>query len=146
MTSVHRTQALLSMMATEDSAGTKKDGRRDLNKASEQRTEMRAEMQERQERAEKLQADLADAADMNFGDKVAAFLFGSDNGASDIQEKMGENAAELEKVQHELELLKAQTKDEMSEIQEETGEVNQTYQALDEIVEKDKRIRQGSLA
>jgi hypothetical protein len=133
MASIAVINATIAQNATEDSSGSKADGKRDLGRASKDRGELKAEMARRQKEAAELQEKYYETQDKDFWDDVCGFLFGDDNGAGDVMEAQGVNAAELERATNELKLLKAETSDVLDELQTADTQLDDSRAVIDEI-------------
>jgi hypothetical protein len=134
MPSISSLQAQLSVMAMDNLTGAKLDGRTKLATASKERQEMRAEIQERKEQAGALQAELADAADQNFFEAAWNWLSGGDGGVGELGDQAASNAAELERIQSELKVLKAETGDVLNGIKDANGQAESAYRASEEML------------
>lgn len=145
MTSIASTQALLSNLALQDASVAKDEGRGDLKEVKKERTELRAEIAQRKEKAAELEEDLVEAQDSmsGFGGFVKG-LFGGDGGAGKVGDQMGENAAELERAQNQIKVMKAETNDLLQDINSEQEKVTETYQAIEEMLREDGKTSQHS--
>ncbi|MCA9552655.1 MAG: hypothetical protein KC933_21660 [Myxococcales bacterium] len=143
MISTARIQAQFAMAATENASGKEDDGKRDLAKASTDRTELRADIEQAAKRAAELEEELADAGDAGFWEKVGSFFTGRDK-VGEVTEKQADNQADLERQQHELELVKAEAGDILSELEKAQGELQGTQGAAQEILRDDERTQQIS--
>ncbi len=139
MASVMALQAQLSMMSMENLSGTKETGRTKLAAATKERQEMRAEIQERKARAAELQNELADAADQNFLESAWNWLTGGDGGVGEIGDQAAANAAEMERVQSELKVLKAETGDVLNQIKDANAQTESAYRASEEMLQQFNR-------
>lgn len=133
MASITTINAQLAANSTEESSGSKADGKRDLGRASADRTELRAEMSRRHKEAAELQEKYLETQDKDFWDGVCSFLFGDDNGAGDVMEAQGVNSAELERAANELKLLKAETTDVLDQLTQADTQLDDTRGVIDEI-------------
>jgi len=144
MISTARIHAQLAMSATENLSGDEADGKRDLAKASEQRSELRADIEARANRAAELAEELKDAGDTSFWEDVGNFFTGNDP-VGKVAEKQAENEAHLERQQHELEIVKAEANDILAELEKAQGDLQGTHNALEEILKDDEHTNQVSV-
>lgn len=146
MISTARIHAQLSMSATENASGNESDGKRDLAKATDKRSELRADLEARASRAADLAVELEDAGDTSFWEDVGNFFTGS-NPVGEVSEKQAENEANMERQQHELEIVKAESNDILAELEKSQGDLQGTHNALEEILKDDEHTnRVSSLA
>ncbi len=144
MASVASLQAQISMMSMENLSGSKEDGRGKLAHASEKRQEMRDEVQQRKDRAMELMVEAAEAQDTEWYEDVWNFFTGGDNGAGEIADQMGTNQAELERVQNELKVLKAETDGVLENIKEANAQTENAYRASEEMLQSfNRNIKQA---
>lgn len=144
MISTARIHAQLSMSATENLSGKESDGKRDLAKASDQRQELRADLERRAERASELAEEMKDAGDTSFWEDVGNFFTGNDP-VGKVAERQAENEAHMERQQHELEIVKAEANDIMAELEKAQGDLHGTQSNLQEILKDDEHTHQVSV-
>jgi chromosome segregation ATPase len=143
MMSTARIQAQFAMAATENLSGKESDGKRDLGKATTERAELRVKIEERAERAAELEEDLQDAGDTSFWEDVGDFFTGRDR-VGEVTEKQADNQAHLEMQQHELELVKAEANDILSELEKAQADLQGSQGAVQEMLKGDERTQQIS--
>ncbi len=143
MISTARVHAQLSMAATENLSGDEADGKRDLGKATEKRTELRADLEARAARAADLSEEMKDAGDTSFWQDVGDFFTGNDR-VGKVAEKQADNEANMERQQHELEIVKAEANDILSELEKSQGDLQGTHNALEEILKDSEQTHQVS--
>ncbi len=144
MITTARIYAQLSMSATESLSGKQSDGQRDLAQATGKRKELRANLELRANRASELTGDLKDAGDTSFLQDVGNFFTGS-NPVGEVQEKQVANEANMEREQHELEIVKAEANDIFAELEKSQGDLQGTQSALKEILQDDQSTAQISI-
>ena len=143
MISTARINAQFAMAATENLSGRESDGKRDLSKVSTERSELRAEIEQRAQKAADLEQELADAGDTSFWEDVGNFFTGSDP-VGEVSEKQADNQANLERQQHELEIVKAESNDILSELEKAQGDMQGTQGSVQEMLKEDERTKQVS--
>ena len=144
MISTARIHAQLSMSATENLSGNEANGKRDLAKATDQRKTLRADLEQRAARAAELAEDMEDAGDTSILQDIGDFFTGRDR-VGEVSEKQASNEAHMERQQHELEIVKAEANDILSELEKAQGDLQGTHNALEEILKDDQHTQQVSL-
>lgn len=144
MISTARIHAQLSMSANESLSGKQSDGKRNLSEATGKRRELRADLEVRAARAAELSGDLESAGDTSFLQDVGNFFTGS-NPVGEVQEKQMANEANMERGQHELEIVKAEANDIFAELEKSQGDLQGTHSALAEILKDDEYTSQVSV-
>lgn len=140
MSSVAILQATLSQQATQNLSGRKDDGASRLERASKERQEKKADIEQRQERAQELMKELEEAQDTSAWDDFCNFFTGGDNGVGEIGDQASTNQAEIERITNELKVLKAETSDILSDIKAANDAADKTYRACDEMLRGERKV------